>query len=420
MTRVLHRADPDGRHLPATTPEVVLCHGSIVPYDAIGNDIAQTVALLQRQGVACYVYGECVTIPGLPRLEPSGLEALIASPKNVIIYHHSIGWPAGEGILRRAAARIVIVYHNVTPPHFFELEDLELTAACGAGRAQTERLKARFRDALWITDSAFNLRDAGLDKLPRSAVVPPFHLVERWRDVRPTEDIVQRLVESEDVNLLAVGRLVRSKGVHELLHVVADYRRHHGRRVRLWVVGGGPSPDGQYVHALHRLIDRLNIGGHVHLVGQVPDEDLLAYYLGSDYLLCMSDHEGFCVPLVEAQYLRLPVIAKDIPAVRETLGDGQLLLGGDPIEFAEAIVTLQRHEDYRSCLVDKGADVNSASRAGWTALMSAAWEGHTEVVKLLLQKGADRRPMNGRGETALSLAESAGNREAAALLRGAR
>jgi len=333
---------------------VVVCHGSIVSRDAIGNDVFGMVALLARHREV-YVFGEYVSVTDLPRLDRTQLDELIASPANTIIYHHSIEWPLGEEILRRARARIVIKYHNITPEHFFATRHPVLEAMCRRGREQTARLRAALPDALWLADSAFNLADAGVAHDPR-AVVPPFNVVEDWQRTPPSSAVLAALNESGDVNLLAVGRLVPNKGFHTLIDAVAYYRRHHGRPVRLNVVGAPTGGEDRYRGMLMRRIAEHGLDRHVRLLGQVTDEELVALYLGSDYLLCASEHEGFCVPLIEAQSLGLPLVAKDVPAVRETAGESQLLLGGDPAELAEAVAMLEENPEYRHFVIGAGLE----------------------------------------------------------------
>ena len=333
---------------------VLVCHGSIVPGDAIGNDIAGMVSVLSRDREVC-VFGEYVMRSDVPRVDRAQVEEFLASPDHTIVYHHSIEWPLGEELLRRARARVVIKYHNITPEDFFVGRHAVLESMCRRGREQTARLRAALPDALWLGDSAFNLVDAGIAVGP-NAVVPPFHVVEDWRAIRPSPAVLGALVESPDVNLLAVGRLVPNKGLHTLVDAVAYYRRHYGPRIRLNVVGGHTGDADRYRGELLRQISSLGLDRHVRLLGPVAEDELLALYLGSDYFLCGSEHEGFCVPVIEAQSLRRPVIARDIPAVRETAGDAQLLLGGEPAEFAEAIALLESNPDHRRFLVEAGAE----------------------------------------------------------------
>jgi glycosyltransferase involved in cell wall biosynthesis len=299
------------------------------------------------------VFGEHVRRTDVPHLDRAALDALVASPENTIIYHHSIEWPLGEQILAGARARAVVKYHNITPPEHVAAYHPALADECRRGREQTARLRAARPDARWLADSAFNLTDAGLPPDP-DAVVPPFHAIEAWATTTPAPDVAAALARTDAITVLAVGRLVANKRIHTVIDAVADYRRHHGPRIRLNVVGGPLATDDQYFRMLRERIAAHGLAGCVRLLGQVTDAELLALYRGSGYLLSASAHEGFCVPLVEAQALGVPIVARDVPAVRETAGDAQLLVGDDPGEFAEAIALVEERPAARRALADAG------------------------------------------------------------------
>ena len=82
---------------------------------------------------------------------------------------------------------------------------------------------------------------------------------------------------------------------------------------------------------------------NVVLTGHVAQDDLLAYYEAADVFVCLSEHEGYCVPLVEAMHAGVPVIAYAAGAVEETLDGGGVLLREKPpelvAELAHALVT---------------------------------------------------------------------------------
>jgi hypothetical protein len=170
---------------------VVVCHGAIVPHDAIGNDVAGMVAALAGDRDVA-VFGDHVLRTDVPRLDRAQLDALVASPENTIVYHHSIEWPFGEELLRRARASIVVKYHNITPPEHVAAHHPALADQCRRGREQTARLRDARPDARWLADSAFNLADAGLPPDP-AAVVPPVHAIEAWAGTTPAPDVVAAL-----------------------------------------------------------------------------------------------------------------------------------------------------------------------------------------------------------------------------------
>ena len=79
----------------------------------------------------------------------------------------------------------------------------------------------------------------------------------------------------------------------------------------------------------------------VAFLGSVSDAALDSEYASADAFVCMSRHEGFCVPIIEAMEAGLPVVARRAGAVSETLGQGGVLLDDPtPSDMAEAIIAL--------------------------------------------------------------------------------
>jgi glycosyltransferase involved in cell wall biosynthesis len=193
-------------------------------------------------------------------------------------------------------------------------------------------------------DSMFNLRDAGVAGRPGTAVVPPFNNTEHWATVSPQPDLLERLVESSDINLLFVGRLAPNKGLDFLLEIVADYVQRYDRRIALHLVGKRDGSLAAFYDYLDGMVLRHGLEDVVHWHGEVEDSVLLSYYLGSDFYLNCSQHEGFCVPIVEAQSLHLPVLSRRSGISSETLQDDQLMLGEDVSEYSAAIHLLSRPE----------------------------------------------------------------------------
>jgi glycosyltransferase involved in cell wall biosynthesis len=121
-----------------------------------------------------------------------------------------------------------------------------------------------------------------------------------------------------------VGRVIPNKRFEDVIRSFAVYQRWRNPRSRLLLVGDTRGFE-RSLHRLRELVRELRVE-EVVFTGQVDDDDLYAYYRVADVFLCLSEHEGFCVPLQEAMHFHLPVIAYDTGAVRETLRGGGLLL----------------------------------------------------------------------------------------------
>ena len=132
--------------------------------------------------------------------------------------------------------------------------------------------------------------------------------------------MVRRLYGDGRTNLLFVGRIIPNKKIDDLIRVFAVYQRYVDPRSRLLLVGDYRGHE-RYYDGCRRWSGGFDLD-EVVFTGQVDDDDLLAYYSVADLFLCLSEHEGFCVPLVEAMIFGLPVMAYDAGAVRETLRGG--------------------------------------------------------------------------------------------------
>jgi glycosyltransferase involved in cell wall biosynthesis len=137
-------------------------------------------------------------------------------------------------------------------------------------------------------------------------------------------------------NILFVGRVISNKKIEDLIRFFHAYHTQFNPRSRLLIVGAF-SMFERYLAALHHLIAELHLS-HVHFAGHISDEELAAYYDVADLFLCASEHEGFCVPLIEAFYTGVPVLAYAATAVPATMdGAGVLYEDRDPLMVAALI-----------------------------------------------------------------------------------
>jgi glycosyltransferase involved in cell wall biosynthesis len=299
--------------------------------DAIGNEALAIQSVLRRAGYDSEIFAEKVHPRVAHLARPLWAYERVSSPSTVCLYHFSIGSAAGR-LIYHAPDRLVAIYHNITPAHFFLGFHQHLAGLCHHGRRELETFAARTE--LGLGDSEFNrqeLEDAGF---ARTAVLPIVLDLERYD--RPAAPVVGRLYGDARTNVLFVGRIIPNKKIDDLIRVFAAYQRWVDPVSRLLLVGDYRGHE-RYYQRLLELVDELRLD-EVVFTGQVDDDELLAYYRAADVFLCLSEHEGFCVPLQEAMLFRVPVIAFDAGAVRETLaGGGILLREKKPEEVAELI-----------------------------------------------------------------------------------
>ncbi len=316
---------------------------SLASRDAIGVHTLAVADALRAAGIMSDIfYGDCS--PDLvKRARPVGALGRPAKDR-WLLYQSSIGSPIFDAFARRSEPKLVN-YHNITPADLLQTWEPGVGYEVGLGREQLGRVASQCR--LAIADSAFNEADLIEAGFASTAVVPL--LIDMT--VHPEADAARlrsmRAAKADGgPDFLFVGKVSPHKAPHDLVKMLAVYRRLYHPDARLHLVG---SPLGRrYGPALEAFIDDLDLTKAVTVVGSVAPEELEAYYRSADVFVCASDHEGFCVPIVEAMAHDLPVVAYGVAAVPETVEDAGLLLRSkDPLLFAAAVHRVVEDERLR-------------------------------------------------------------------------
>jgi len=296
--------------------------------DAIGHEVLGIQQALRLAGYNSEIFVETAD----RRLEPltrDYRELVDAShPDNLLLHHFSIGSKAS----RTAYAlpdRMALIYHNITPPEYFVGVHRTLARQCFRGRRELQAYVNRCDLALG--DSEFNRQDLEALGFPRTAVlpvVPDFAHLDRV----PNRFVADQF-DDDWTNILFVGRVIANKKIEDLIRMFHAYHMNFNPRSRLLIVGVF-SLFERYLASLNELAAELNLS-NVHFTGHVSDEELVAFYEIADLFLCASEHEGFCVPLVEAFHKQVPVLAYAATAVPHTMdGAGVLFDDKDPHHVA--------------------------------------------------------------------------------------
>jgi glycosyltransferase involved in cell wall biosynthesis len=270
-----------------------------------------------------------------------------------LLYHSSIGSPVADFVAGRPEP-IIVDYHNITPPQFFARWEPHISGHLALGRRQLAKLSARAH--LGLGDSAFNARELAELGYERTAVVPILLDIAQLGRTPPDRTLSARLGAAKTrggADWLFVGRLTPNKAQHDLVKAFAAYRRFQDPEARLHLVGGTSSH--AYATVLRDFVGALGLDGCVELAGAVSEGELSAYYRHSDVFVICSEHEGFCVPLLEAMHHRVPIVAYAQAAVPETLGDAGLLLRTkDACTVATAVARVLTDDGLREAMVDAG------------------------------------------------------------------
>ncbi|MCB0311242.1 MAG: glycosyltransferase family 4 protein, partial [Bdellovibrionales bacterium] len=175
----------------------------------------------------------------------------------------------------------------------------------------------------------------------------------KW-DVPRNEGIYQLLKNDPAVHVLHVGRLAPNKKIEDIIKVFYYLTKISEAPAKLWLVGHDIDTE-LYSFALKRLVRELDIVDAVNFVGRRDDTEVRALYEASEIYLCMSEHEGFCCPVIEAMHFGLPVIAYAATALPDTVGDAAILVKEKRYpEIAEIINQLHLDHQLRERLIAAG------------------------------------------------------------------
>jgi glycosyltransferase involved in cell wall biosynthesis len=352
---------------PAVVSEPVVVHQLLSgagPTDAITSEALAFRACFARWGWGGADYAYRIA-PGAERsMRPAA--RLRSAPGELVLLHHSAGWPDLEHLLA-LPGRKLLLHHNVTPPEWLWEHAPVVAAHCAAGRRQLEPL-ARAADGT-AADSDFNASDLRALGIEGTTVIPL--LVDFARLGPPPAGEAP-----EPCTVLFVGRLSPHKRQSELIAAFAAYRRYRDPDARLVLVGDAITV--AYRERLRTLAQRLAPGA-VSIESDLDAAQLGERYRRAHAFVCLSAHEGFCIPLLEAMHFGLPVIARPAGAVAETLGDaGMLLEDRDPAVLCELIHLVLTDGELRAELRRRGAQ-----RAGQFATERVAQRLREAVLEAL-------------------------------------
>lgn len=313
--------------------------------DAVGNQVRYLQGLLRRWGHASEIYAEAWDDACKDQVRPVRDYAREAERDAVLLVHHSFESRLVPRIAK-SPGRKVLVYHNVTPARLFEGFERKVAAACDAARDELLALRPHVEAA--FAYSRFSAEELVAAGYPNVAVLP-FAIDWAAFDTAP-DPVLQAELDDGMSNILFVGRAVPSKKVDDVLRVFTAYQRLYQPRSRL-VIAGYLHRDGAYGAYLHGLKDVLG-AEQVRFLGRVSAAQLSACFATASSYLSMSRHEGFGVPLLEAMYRGVPVVAYGAAAVPETMGGAGFATRSDePHEVAKLLAVLDRNAGLRAQVI---------------------------------------------------------------------
>lgn len=318
-----------------------------------GDGMSNCLFFVKRLLDACGIPNEALVGSYLdPRVAGKGITNMEYvldygfAPDDIVIYHYGTGSRLNT-LVERIPCRKILIFQNVTPPEFFRDWNYEAYATCAAAYSDIEFTAGTYMHA--ITPSEFSKRilmDYGW-KADDISVFPLYELpdIDKAYDTATFERF-----NDNGMNILFTGRIAPNKKTEDIIRIFNFYNRNYDADSRLILIGSG-SPES-YKEAVVSYIEEHGIK-NVVLTGHISDEERNAIYKAADVFLCMSEHEGFCIPVLEAFQRKIPVIAYKATAVPDTMGTAGILVDTkDPDAVCKEIDKLVHDEVYRKQIVE--------------------------------------------------------------------
>jgi glycosyltransferase involved in cell wall biosynthesis len=312
------------------------------PNDAIGDHARRVRTLLQGMGHESEIYSLTVD-PGLEGLvRPFGHPD--ARGGDVTIFHYALPSVMTGAIADLPRGR-VLHYHNITPAHYFAPYNAGQFRLSRVGREHLARLAGSVDLALGVSEyNRAELESLGF----RETGVMPI-AIDTGRITRaPRRPALEKLLDDGLPNFLFVGRVAPNKRIDDYVRLAEHYKRYVSIDYRFVFVGRYDAVPGYHAAVRQMIVQYDMPPDRFVFTGPVPDADLAAYYRMADVYVSLSEHEGFCVPLLEAMAAGVPVLAYAAAAVPDTLGGAGVQFWPRDLEHAaELLGVLVYDEDVR-------------------------------------------------------------------------
>ncbi|PYR61060.1 MAG: hypothetical protein DMF85_03305, partial [Acidobacteria bacterium] len=296
--------------------------------DAIGDSARRVRDLLRTMGHVSAIYA--LTIDDDLRSDVRPFTDPEARRGDLTIFHFALPSPMTQAFASLTGAR-VLQYHNITPAAFFAPYDPALFRLAALGRRELATLAGRVDLALG--DSEFNRQELEALGFARTGVMPIAVDTERITSA-PRRPALERILGDGLINILFVGRIVPNKKIEDHIRLAEVYKRYVDSHYRFIFVGRYDGVPRYHAQIRSLIADFKMLPDRFWFTGPVPDDDLAAFYRWADAYVSLSEHEGFCVPLVESMAADVPVLAYAAGAVPETLGGAGVLFAPKDLEVA--------------------------------------------------------------------------------------
>jgi L-malate glycosyltransferase len=318
--------------------------------DAVGRHTLALRELMVARGIDSRIYVELIDPE--TRVETTLASAYPAQSQqgDVLVYQFATASDLAPWLGERSE-RLVVNYHNITPPEFFAPWDNRL--ARHQARARTELKGLAPRAALGVAVSLHNRVDLDAAGFSATAVVPPAAVLPVVPPAAAAEATGAEGRRPVGARWLSVGRMAPNKALEDVLMALLVTRAGLDPGATLEIVGRPVIPT--YTRALLRLVAETGLAEAVTFRGHASDQELAAAYARADVLVVTSGHEGFGVPLIEAMAAGLPIVSSPQGGLSEVVGEAGVVVDTrDPWALAQAVADLLGHPGLRHALAAAG------------------------------------------------------------------
>jgi len=316
--------------------------------DAIGNNVIMLDKIMRNKGYETCIFYENASEEAskisshyslIPKLDKN----------DIILFHMAISSTLSY-LFAEMNYHKIMIYHNITPPDFFYGYCFTHYKYCKKGLEEVRYLSNKVDYCL--ADSEFNKKD--LEKMGYNCKIDVLPILLPFDDFKkePSGKIINKFNDGT-TNIISVGRInATNKRWENIIKTFYFFQKYVNKNARLFLVGSY-NDDDIYPKRLMSYVNELGLN-NVIFTGHIPFDEILAYYNIADIYLCMSEHEGFCVPLLEAMLFNKPVVAYSSTAIPYTLGEaGFLLEKNDPLETALVIDRILKDRILYDKIVEK-------------------------------------------------------------------
>ena len=307
--------------------------------DAVGDSARRVRDLLRDKGHASELYA--LSIDDELRSDVRPFTDPDARRGDVTVLHFAVPSPMTEALASLSGGR-VLQYHNITPAHYFAPCEPKIFRIAALGRQELSTLVGRVELALG--DSEYNRHELETLGFRRTGVMPIVVDARRITDA-PPQPVLEQMLNDGLANILFVGRVVPNKKLEDHIRLAEHYKRYVDTEYRFIFVGRADAVPRYYAMLRALLVEYEMPADRFLFTGPVSDPELATYYRSARAYVSLSEHEGFCVPLVEAMAADVPVLAYDAGAVPETLGGAGVCFSPKDLEYAAELLGLLVYDD---------------------------------------------------------------------------